>query len=207
MGRHEWLTPAGWQQAHNDGVRTVVDLRNPGEFGRRDTDPVVADDALGNFAIVNHPTEDQSDAEFMELVGPYLSSPEYYWENLRRWPEKILAVIQAVIDAPEGGVVIHCSAGRDRTGMVTAVMLSVAGVSADDIVQDYALGVRGINEFFATQETPKEPPVSEEELLERLDRSSAHLRELLAQLDAEQYLLDAGLTPAGLTALKARLTG
>ena len=31
MGRREWLTAAGWQEAYRDGVRTVIDLRNPGE--------------------------------------------------------------------------------------------------------------------------------------------------------------------------------
>ncbi|WP_133185486.1 tyrosine-protein phosphatase [Arthrobacter sp. Bz4] len=206
MGRHEWLSSTGWRQAYDDGVRTVVDLRNPGEFGRRPGDPAVAADTLTRFTIVNRPTEDQSDADFMELVGPYLSSPEHYRENLRRWPEKIAAVVQTVIDAPDGGVIIHCSAGRDRTGMVTAVMLSAAGVSADEIVQDYALGVRGINQFFATQETPKEPPASKDELQKRLDRSAAHLHQLLSQLDAAQYLLDAGLTPSAVAALRNRLT-
>ncbi|GAA1124309.1 tyrosine-protein phosphatase [Arthrobacter flavus] len=207
MGRHEWMTADGWQQAHDDGVRTVVDLRNPGEYGRRESDPAVADEALGRFLIVNRPTEDQSDAEFMELVGPYLSSPEYYLENLRRWPEKVVAVVRAVIDAPDGGVVVHCSAGRDRTGLVMTVMLSAAGVPTDEIVQDYARGVRGINEFHLTQETPRETPLSETELVERLDRLVAHLRELLQVFDAERYLLEAGLTAAELTALRSRLTG
>ena len=39
MGRREWLTEAGWQQAYDGGIRTVVDLRNPEERRRRDTDP------------------------------------------------------------------------------------------------------------------------------------------------------------------------
>ena len=43
MGRREWLTEAGWQNAFDDGVRTVVDLRNSREARRRDTDPAVAD--------------------------------------------------------------------------------------------------------------------------------------------------------------------
>ncbi|MHA7154056.1 tyrosine-protein phosphatase [Arthrobacter sp. TMN-50] len=207
MGRHEWLTATGWLQAHDDGVRSVVDLRNPGEFGRRDSDPVVTGDGLGRFKIVNCPTEDQSDGEFMALVGPYLSSPKYYPENLRRWPDKIIAVVRAVVDAPEGGVVVHCSAGRDRTGMIMAVMLSAVGVPGEEIVTDYALGVRGINEFHSSQEKPREPPLSEEELVECLERAVTHLRDLLAGFDAEDYLLKAGLTAAELAALRVRLSG
>ena len=46
MGRREWLTEAGWRQAYDDGIRTVVDLRNAAEARRRDTDPVVGGAAL-----------------------------------------------------------------------------------------------------------------------------------------------------------------
>lgn len=205
MGRHEWLTDAGWQQAYDDGVRTVVDLRNPGERGRRETDPVINPAVLDRFRVVNCPTEDQSDEEFMRLVGPYLSTPEYYLENLRRWPEKIAAVVRVIAES-EGAVVVHCSAGRDRTGMVTAVLLALAGASPEDIADDYALAVHGINEHHRAQEKPHERPKSPEELHEWISHTRAHLLELLDGFDAEAYLRGAGLSQAELRAVRARLT-
>ncbi|BCT77380.1 hypothetical protein SCMU_32220 [Sinomonas cyclohexanicum] len=39
MGRREWLTERGWRQMHDDGIRTVIDLRNPVEQKRRPTAP------------------------------------------------------------------------------------------------------------------------------------------------------------------------
>ncbi|MDF9277128.1 tyrosine-protein phosphatase [Arthrobacter sp. EH-1B-1] len=205
MGRHEWLTDAGWQQAYDDGVRTVVDLRNPDERGRRETDPVLNTAVLDRFQVVNCPTEDQSDEEFMQLVGPYLNSPEYYLENLRRWPEKIAAVVRAVAES-EGAVVVHCAAGRDRTGMVTAVLLTLAGVDHEHIADDYALAVHGINEHHLGQETPHETPKSPEELHDWVMHTRAHLLELLDGLDAEAYLRDAGLSQGELDAVRAKLT-
>ena len=205
MGRHEWLTDAGWQQAYNDGVRTVVDLRNPDERGRRETDPVLNTAVLDRFRVVNCPTEDQSDDEFMQLVGPYLNSPEYYRENLRRWPERIAAVVRTVAES-EGAVVVHCAAGRDRTGMVTAVLLALAGVAHEDIADDYALAVHGINEHHLGQEKPHETPKSPEQLHEWVVQTRAHLLELLDSLDAEAYLRDAGLSGREIEAVRARLT-
>lgn len=205
MGRHEWLTDAGWQQAYDDGVRTVVDLRNPGERGRREADPLLKTAVLDRFRVVNCPTEDQSDADFMQLVGPYLNSPEYYRENLRRWPEKIAAVVRVIAES-EGAVVVHCAAGRDRTGMVTAVLLALAGVEHEDIADDYALAVHGINEHHLAQEKPHEKPKSPEELDEWICHTRAHLLEMLDGFDAEAYLRDAGLSQAELDAVRARLT-
>ncbi len=205
MGRHEWLTEAGWQQAYDDGVRTVVDLRNPDERGRRETDPVLNASVLERFRVVSCPTEDQLDKEFMALVGPYLNSPEYYRENLRRWPEKIAAVVRAAAEA-DGAVVVHCAAGRDRTGMVTAVLLSLAGVPAEDIANDYALGVHGINEHHLAQDKPHETPKAPEELMEWIDHTKGHLLNLLSDFDAEAYLREAGLSQREIDAVRQRLT-
>ena len=49
------------------------------------------------------------------------------------------AIVAAVADARPGGVLIHCYAGKDRTGMSVALLLSLAGVSDEDIADDYAL--------------------------------------------------------------------
>lgn len=51
MGRPEWLTEVGWQQAHDDGVRTIVDLRNSDERLRRQTDPDVSEGVLARFSV------------------------------------------------------------------------------------------------------------------------------------------------------------
>ncbi|MPY12335.1 tyrosine-protein phosphatase, partial [Arthrobacter sp. KR32] len=93
-------------------------------MGRRSQDPRVRPDVFARFTVLNLPTEDQTDADFMALTGPYLNTPEHYRENLYRWPEKFGAIARAFVTAPPGGVVIHCAAGRDRTGMVVALLLA-----------------------------------------------------------------------------------
>ena len=48
-------------------------------------------------------------------------------------------VVSAIAHADPGGVVFHCSVGRDRTGLVSALVLSLVGVAADLIADDYDL--------------------------------------------------------------------
>ncbi|MFC3300312.1 tyrosine-protein phosphatase [Arthrobacter agilis] len=207
MGRHEWLTATGWDQAWDQGVRTVIDLRNPFELGRRQADPVVEPGVLERFSVLNLPTEDRSNEEFLALTGPYLSTPEHYRENLDRWPAKFAEIVRAVISAPPGGVVIHCAAGRDRTGMVVALLLDAVGVPHAAIVEDYAAAVRAINDRYRTQEVPHERPRSDEELDAWLAHTRAHLAEFLAALDAGRFLAHAGVSDRDLRLLRERLTG
>ncbi|XAS66697.1 tyrosine-protein phosphatase [Micrococcaceae bacterium Sec5.7] len=153
MGRREWLTEAGRQQAYDDGVRTVIDLRNPGEVQRRDTDPQVDDEVLAGIDVVLAPTEDPDDPEFKAICVPYLNDPSCYADNARLFPEKLAAVFKAIAAAP-GGVVIHCGAGRDRSGLIAAMLQDLAGDSDQDIAQGYQLAMRGINERHRTHPTP-----------------------------------------------------
>ena len=89
MGRREWLTEAGWQQAYDDGIRTVVDLRNAAEARRRDSDPVVPGQAWSAMTVVSAPTEEAGHPDFTALCGPYLNDPAHYGDNARLFPAMI----------------------------------------------------------------------------------------------------------------------
>jgi protein-tyrosine phosphatase len=127
MGRREWLTEAGWKQAFDDGVRTVVDLRNPDQGRRRDSDPVVPAAAWAGIDVVQAPTEEPGDPRFTAVTGPYLNDPAHYAENARLFPGKLVDVFRAIaVAAPKGDVLLHCAAGRDRTGLVAAMVQDLA---------------------------------------------------------------------------------
>lgn len=205
MGRSEWLTENGWRQAYDDGVRTVVDLRNDVEQGRRDTDPEVSPGAARDMTFLTRPTQDAKDPEFTALTGPYMDSPRYYRENLRRWPEKIAAVVSSIADAGDGAVVVHCSAGRDRTGLIVMLLLRLAGASPEAIADDYEQAVRGINTFHATQAHPREKPLTAEQEDARAEDGRRELLRALEGLDAEQYLRSAGVSPAAIQRVRRRM--
>jgi hypothetical protein len=64
---------------------------------------------------------------------------DVYLEFLDRWPESFAAAVAATGEAGPEPVVVQCSAGRDRTGLVTALLLDAAAVEPAEIAADYAM--------------------------------------------------------------------
>ena len=141
--RRELLTDEGWADAHRWGVSTIVDLRCEYEIGPQTDDPDVDPARTTALTIVNAPTEDHNNPEFREACFPILDSPAYWEHNWRILPHLVHGALQAIASA-ESGVLVHCSAGRDRTGMITALLLGNAGVPPEVVADDYAESVRAM---------------------------------------------------------------
>lgn len=206
MGRREWLTETGWRQAYDGGIRTVIDLRNPDEIRRRDTDPQVSAETLAAFDVVHTPTEDPANSEFRQLCVPYLNDPAAYPDNARLFPDKLAAVFKAVA-AARGGVVIHCSAGRDRSGMIAAMLQDLAGTGEAAIVRGYERAMRGINEHHRVSGVPHphERYLPEEVLAPLLETRQASLLRFVRGVKAGEFLRRNGVTEAELRAVLAKL--
>ena len=118
---------------------------------------------------------------------------------LERFRENVAAAIRAVANAPDGGVVIHCVGGKDRTGLLSAFLLHLAGVDDEQIAADYALSEERLR---PRHEAWFEAAESEEEL-ERLRRiaqtPAASMAGVFSELErryggVEAYLREAGVT-------------
>ena len=123
------------------GVKTVIDLRQPA---------VAAGDADGSLArpptrYHNIPLIDDGDMpEDSAGPSPVAAVPIDYLRRLEQ-PQYGKGIVRALRRFGEPGAlpaVVHCSAGKDRTGLVAAVLLGVLGVEDEDIVRDYALTAR-----------------------------------------------------------------
>jgi protein-tyrosine phosphatase len=129
-----------------------------------------------------------------------------------RYADNFARAVTAIGDAREGPAVVHCAAGKDRTGLVAALVLRLAGVRADAIAADYALSEERWAPFVAkwigAAETERErarrqrlsvcPPEAVTEVLEELERRHGSVR---------RYLLAAGASEEALDRVRARLRG
>jgi protein-tyrosine phosphatase len=133
------LTDAGWQALVDYGIRTIVDLRSDEEL---EADPP----AELPVEVVHVPfLEEREDvwklveAASVRATDHTEATREVYLIFLEHFRPNVAAAVRAVVEAPEGGVVVHCMGGKDRTGLTTALLLRLAGVGIEDIAADYAI--------------------------------------------------------------------
>ena len=86
------------------------------------------------------PLDGVEDTEFWKHwhERPEFGTPIYYRPFLDHFPERTAAVFTAIAHAEPGGIAVHCGIGRDRTGLIAIMLLTLAG-SPEDITADYAL--------------------------------------------------------------------
>ena len=193
-----FLTERGWRELHDHGVRTLIDLRCPteGEYDARD-----------GVRRVGAPLFRVDDPKFNARVRGLRDTGAFYRVLVDFCHDTITRAVAEVADAPEGGVLIHCHAGRDRTGVVSAVVLALAGVPADAIADDYVATRDALEPRHADELAAAESP-DEREWLERIHRVQPEY--ILAALeeigDPADYLRAGGATAEQLERVRARLT-
>jgi protein-tyrosine phosphatase len=196
------LRPPGLAALRAYGIKTVVDLRDPSEIKEEGT---ISRDALDGD-VVNVPVIDFSDRPFWEAWSGKYDPAGFYRDALRRWPDRFAAAIVAVARARPGGVLVHCQAGRDRTGLVCALMLSLVGVAPEAIAADYALSATRLRPLYDEWIGATDDP-SERERLRRENLSeAAAMLDVLRTIDVESYLRAGGADENDLEAVRVRLS-
>jgi len=200
------LTAAGRAALAGYGVRAIVDLRLADEIARHPNPFATPGDhgvAYTNVSVI--------DPAGGFPPGTYTMAENYLW-MLDHFGAFIAKAMAAVAGAPEGGVLIHCAAGKDRTGLISALLLGLAGVPAETIAADYAMTaelLRPRDEAWLAAAPPGERAEREAVLARYAPRAEVML-DVLAGLEeryggVEGYLLAAGVSAADLDRLRERL--
>lgn len=205
------LTDDGWRALSEHGVERIVDLRWPEEL---------AEDQPRDVAIeVVHVSVlgEEYDAEYVAELDAHLASVDdvadhYAWsyvDFLERYRDRFGTALSAVADA-DGTVVVHCMGGKDRTGIVSALILRLAGVAHETIGEDYAITAANL-EPSTSRWIPAIEDEAERAKWEKLKDTPADamirvVREIEGRYgDVASYLRAAGLTAAQVERLRERL--
>lgn len=200
------LTPQGLGALAEAGVTTIVDLRSTVERERDVTPDPSAVGISHVFAPVfeqDHSPVGAADSEFPGYFAVYqrmLESGRHAYRTL----------FENIADC-DGRVVFHCTAGKDRTGIAAALMLGLAGVDRETIVEDYAHSYRLLEPLLA-EWLPKmaERGMDEAKARELMGSDPEDMARTLDHIDSlyggpAGYLESIGLSASALSAVKARL--
>jgi protein-tyrosine phosphatase len=195
------------------GVKTVIDLRAASELNGAPGPPFsdfqssspISTPAENTIPVLHLPLVDDETASILNEAP---AMPERYRLMLDRRPVAIGAIFTAIAEA-DGPVLFHCFAGKDRTGLVAAMLLSLAGVAPEAIGADYSETDVQLATRYAEWLASAAP--------ERLETMRSELRcppeWMLNTLDyliarwgsVESYLEAAGVSPANINLLGAKL--
>lgn len=193
------------------GVARIIDLRYPDEglprAGQLPAHPFADDPNVYRSIPMYDPAVVDVDPELLATGAP----AEIYCASADHNGVRIANAVTAIASAPPGPVVVHCVAGKDRTGIVVAVALAVGGVSHQDIAEDYAASAMLLASRLAHALATEADPGRRETLPRWQATEPETMLTLLRHLDrryggAGPYLKSHGVDDAQLSALRERLT-
>ena len=195
------LTRAGQQAMLAYGVTTIVDLRCPRELA-----------AAPNPVREHHGYRHLPFMDDASVGAPSLfdTAGENYAAWLGDHAARVAAIVAGIAGSPPGGVLVHCAAGKDRTGVVVALVLAMAGVRRDAIAEDYALS-RWWTDGVQEEELAAQPDAAQRAQDRRIyDPRPENILYMLDDLDRRRggvqgYLADIGVGPETLARLRDRL--
>jgi len=191
-----YLTEAGKAEFLQMNIKTIIDFRTE-EIATR-YPSVFKDDP--RFHTFSYPITEGSLAHTLKGEDPSIT-----YMNMLSHFDTFKNIMLAMINA-DGGVFYNCSAGKDRTGIVTFLLLDLIGVDRKEILEDYVVSEQFINDRIPLVQAqhpsfPSSMGSSKREFL-------LHFIELFNKEygTARKYLLKAGLTVKQLQILKGKLT-
>ncbi|KAJ7228313.1 protein-tyrosine phosphatase-like protein [Mycena pura] len=125
------ITEEGKIQLRELGISQVFDLRSDTEIEKYNT-PLPN---MEGVAISHVPVFQKED------YSPEMMAKRYqlYSQILDHGGHSFGAILRHLRDRPDEGCIFHCTAGKDRTGVIAAILLKLAGVDDEAICADYAL--------------------------------------------------------------------
>lgn len=207
-GNLDKVTEDGQKYLLDYGLKTIIDLRDeweneyyPNVFEHSDRV------SYHNLPLIGD--ELSHDSDWQHETDLYVELHELYIKYIEGCQVQIGKIIATIAES-ETGIIVHCYAGKDRTGIIMALLLASIGVSDDDIVADYALSYGQIQHLVKEW---REYAIENGRDLEQLERDAGSKPETMIQMlkhirqkygSVRQYLIDCGVSEARLQQIKAK---
>jgi protein-tyrosine phosphatase len=133
------LSDDGWRALAEYGIHTIIDLRTDEELADDPPVDVPVEVLHVPFMDDNEKMFRRADKAAAKARDVATATRDVYLIFLEQSRRLVAEVFRRIVEAPEGGVVVHCMGGKDRTGLTVAFLLRIAGVGLEEIGADYAV--------------------------------------------------------------------
>jgi protein-tyrosine phosphatase len=192
------LTSAGLQALVDFGLETAIDLRWPEEVAAS-PNPLPAHFRFRHISLLA-----RSAGDWGRLSG---AGPKEDWKCavLTHVRPQLKQVLQAIVAAPSGPLLFHCVAGKDRTGVVAALLLALADATPEAIAYDYSVSSEHLHDAYLIRYASRDRA----EILEALRCPPEGAHRMLDYLGRRGgirgYFAEIGLSAQEIDRLRARL--
>jgi len=194
------LSPKGLEALAAYGIETVLDLRWPQEIAASPS-PLRRHPGV-RYVSVSLLTDSPED---WGALGGYCAKEQWKCAVLERLQPRLKEALGVIAGAAPGPLLFHCVAGKDRTGVIAALLLALADVIPSAIAADYAASAGNLRETYLRRHGDSD----REEILEAVRCPEAAVYNMLQYLDRNggirAYLGGIGLTPTEIARLRSRL--
>lgn len=195
------LSPEGLQALADYGIETVLDLRWPEEIASA---PSPVPRRLPRVRYVSVSLLTDTPADWGELGG-YCAKEQWKCTVLERLRPRLKTALAAIAAAEAGPLLFHCVAGKDRTGVIAALLLALADVVPEAIAADYVASTDNLRDAYLRR-YPDGDPAAIVEAVRCPEEAVYNMLDYLERTGGiRAYLGSIGLDAAEIGALRARL--
>lgn len=155
------ITTADEQYLLDYGLRTIIDLRSPAECKQnpdKELDnvehyacPLSAEDNTGGHGL--DMSKEFAEYRKDQYAGFKLMCRRYHHHILSESAQQSFHhIIELIAENDDGAILYHCSEGKDRTGLVTIIILYILGIDMEVIRQDYLYSNYMLNDYRAVRD-------------------------------------------------------
>ena len=196
-GLHRLTAPDVARLRDDLGLTDLIDLRSTAELKLDGRGPLEREPMAFHHVPLFDGDRPSTFSLDMKRRMEEMSLADRYFGLVETAKEPIARVVRLIADA-KGGAVYHCAAGKDRTGVISAILLSALGVPEELIVADYALSQQNLDAIIERLNASE----SYKEMFENLPADTLHadpetMTSLLAKLEDSYGSVAAYLEAAG----------